>query len=61
MEGSRRSVNIARLDSIFLTPATHFVQAGSEEMADSETGPRESPAKKTHNRGKVPQRDGLTG
>jgi hypothetical protein len=28
-------------------PATHFVQAGSEETADSETGPGESPAKKT--------------
>ena len=28
-------------------PATHFVQAGSEEMADSDTGPGESPAKKT--------------
>jgi hypothetical protein len=42
-------------------PATHFVQAGSEETADSETGPGESPAKKTLNTGKVPQRDGLTG
>jgi hypothetical protein len=41
--------------------ATHFVQAGSEEMADSETGSGESPAKKTLNKGKVPQRDGLTG
>jgi hypothetical protein len=41
--------------------ATHFVQAGSEEMADSETGPGESPAKKILNTGKVPQRDGLTG
>jgi hypothetical protein len=40
--------------------ATHFVQAGSEEI-DSETGPGESPAKKTLNTGKVPQRDGLTG
>jgi hypothetical protein len=42
-------------------PNTHFVQAGSEEMADSETGPRESPAKKTLNTGKVLQRDVLTG
>jgi hypothetical protein len=41
--------------------ATHFVQAGSEEMADSETGPGESPAKTTLNTGKVLQRDGLTG
>jgi hypothetical protein len=30
-------------------------------MADLETGPGESPAKKTLNTGKVPQRDGLTG
>jgi hypothetical protein len=42
-------------------PATNFVQAGSEEMADSETGPGESLAKKTLNIGKVPQRDGLRG
>jgi hypothetical protein len=28
-------------------PATRFVQAGSEEMADLETGLGESPAKKT--------------
>jgi len=41
--------------------ATHFVQAGSEEMADSETGLGESPAKKTLITGEVPQRDGLTG
>jgi hypothetical protein len=27
-------------------PATHFVQSGSEEMADSETGPGESPEMK---------------
>jgi hypothetical protein len=46
---------------IFLMPATHFVQAGSEEMAYVETGPGESPAKKTLNTGKVPQRDGLPG
>jgi hypothetical protein len=30
-------------------------------MADSETGPGESKAKETLNKGKVPQRDGLTG
>jgi len=42
-------------------PATHFVQAGSEEIANSEIGPGESPAKKTLNTGKVPQRDGYTG
>jgi hypothetical protein len=34
-------------------PATHFVQAGSEEMADLETGPGKSLAKKTLNKGKV--------
>jgi hypothetical protein len=67
MEGSRCyciriwSVNVACLDSIFLIPTTHFIQAGSKEMADLETGPGESPAKKTLNTGKVPQRDGLTG
>jgi hypothetical protein len=42
-------------------PATNFVQAGSEEMADSETGPGESPAKKTLITGNVLQRDGHTG
>jgi hypothetical protein len=42
-------------------PATHFVQAGSEKMTDSETRPGESPAKKTLKTGKVPQKDGPTG
>ena len=67
MERSRRyciriqSVNVARMDSIFWMLGTHFIQTGSEKMADSETGPGESPAKKTLNTGKVSQRDGLTG